>query len=71
MGQENTCGICGKYYQACRHYMKLHLPDKNGNPLCGRKIESVIVEDKNWKNRDIDPYDFCKSCLNLMRRRNE
>lgn len=62
MGQDTSCGICGKHYQSCTHYLKEHIPSK-GKSLCGAK--KVILLSNDWENRDIDPEDICKKCLKI------
>jgi len=67
MCQDDRCGICGKHYQACRHYLKEHIKGKGGGAICG-VIDGILLPD-NWKNCDIDPFDICKNCKRLYERR--
>jgi len=63
VGQDDSCGICGKYYQSCRHYVKEHLPYSAGVAFCGRK--KVLVLGDDWFDRDIAEEDLCKDCVRL------
>jgi len=63
MGQDTSCGICGKHYQDCPHYMKEHIPT-SGKALCGAK--NVILLNDNWEDCDIDTDDICKKCLKIF-----
>lgn len=66
MGQDSSCGICGKHYQECNHYLKEHIPNNgsNGKTLCGNKRAKLIL-DTGWENVDLDPDDLCEVCLKI------
>jgi len=63
VGQDNSCGICGKYYQNCSHYLKEHIPTDGDRSLCGRKIEKLVMLPEDWEQRDCDPDDICHTCM--------
>lgn len=68
MGQDDSCGVCGKHYQTCQHFMKEHIPTREDRKvsLCGRK--NVLMLEEVWKNIDIDPFDICTTCRKLERK---
>lgn len=63
MGQDNSCGLCGKYYQNCKHYLKEHIPTEGDKSLCGKNIGKLVMLPKDWEQRDCDPEDICKICM--------
>ena len=66
MGQDDSCGICGKHYQTCSHHCKSHLrhPMKPIRTICGRKADSVLIEEdvQLWVDDGIHPDDLCQVC---------
>ena len=65
MGQDDSCGICGKHYQCCKHYVKEHIPNINGKALCGRKVDKLVMLPKDWEHRSCDPDDICITCMKI------
>lgn len=66
MGQDDSCGICGKHYQTCGHGGKLHLIKDEAWTMCGLNHHLVPSESRDdWDNRDTDPEDKCKNCLKV------
>ena len=65
MGQDNSCGICGKYYQTCCHYVKEHVIKASGGVYCGNKGRLLKISISEFANTDIDPDDICKNCFKI------
>ena len=63
MGQDTSCGICGKHYQSCQHYVKEHIPTDGVKSLSGRDTSKLDMLLKDWEQRDCDPEDICKICM--------
>jgi hypothetical protein len=61
MGMDDGCAFCGKHYQSCKHYVKVHLPNKDGLALCGRK--NCFIDCSDWYLYDIPIEDLCKYCV--------
>ena len=69
MGQDDRCGICGKHYQSCKHYLKIHVlkPLSQVDVFCGRSNSDLLTEDLGAYNNDsIDPEDFCLQCIKTI-----
>ena len=70
MGQNDSCGLCGKHYQQCSHYLKEHAtnPD-SGLTFCGRDVRNLISHsiDGQWYIDSIDPMDLCKICRKVTK----
>jgi hypothetical protein len=62
MGQDTSCGICGKHYQNCKHYVKEHIDNGDGLPLCGGKVAGDYVS----FSRDSDAEDICNKCKSSL-----
>ena len=62
MGQDDSCGICGKHCQMCSHFRKEHISEQ-GKARCGAKGDLILMP-HNWKDIDIDPDNICLRCLN-------
>lgn len=63
MGQDDSCGICGKHYKNCNHYLKEHIPTKGDKSLCGKDIAKLVMLPNDWEHMDCDPDDICKICM--------
>lgn len=77
MGQDDSCGICGKHYQSCKHYLKSHVQKLGTNELyCGRSRRKglgfnlgLVTESENeYDCGAIDPDDFCIDCQKAIGR---
>jgi len=66
MGQDDNCGICGKHYQTCRHYVKTHVfsDTQKGFTFCGRQTSKGLVGESmtGYDHVDTDPDDYCQLC---------
>ena len=57
MGQDESCGICGKHYQGCKHRLKEHFANEFGTPLCGTGGDIYV-----HLGSDTDPDDVWVRC---------
>ena len=65
MGQDDSCGICGRHYQSCRHAVKEHLKrePRAATTLCGRRADRVLVGSQDiWREAGVSPDDKCLRC---------
>lgn len=62
MGQDNSCGICGRHYQECRHSVKEHLANEEQLPLCGQSGDVIYIE----LGCDNDPDNICNKCQSSL-----
>ena len=72
MGSDESCGICGKHYQSCPHFLKEHIErdDEKGKALCGR-INVIMTDMELVKDSAVDPYNLCNSCIKSYERSHE
>ncbi len=67
MGQDDSCGICGKNYQSCKHFRKSHLkhPEDSLRTVCGRHAPDCVIEDPfEWlKDEGFSNFDHFNKCL--------
>jgi hypothetical protein len=73
MGMDTSCGICGKHYQSCQHFIKIHaINPETMKTFCGKSRHRVIAEDidvvdGNWFLDSVDPDDLCNICKKLTK----
>lgn len=60
MGQDDSCGICGKHYQTCKHFLKSHFVGSHFT-LCGASTENYVRI-----GQDVDEEDICKNCQKII-----
>lgn len=70
MGQDNSCGICGKHYQSCKHKSKVHVKlPSNPHSYCGMTKHAyknvILITMNDYAYRDIDKEDICKTCYRM------
>jgi hypothetical protein len=72
MGQDDSCGVCGKHYQACNHHRKEHIMnEKAGHIFCSySKKNPVVVDMAVFKEATIDPGDLCLRCVRAYEKQN-
>ena len=72
MGQDSSCGICGKHYQDCQHFMRTHIRKDsiNTKTFCGRYAHKCDISDslEEYDSGDTDPDDFCRNCAKAIGR---
>jgi hypothetical protein len=71
MGQDTSCGICGKHYQNCKHFIKEHaLNPKTNKTFCGKDPKKVVasstdIKSGSWFLESVDPDDLCIKCKKI------